>query len=271
MNSLETTVAWLDCGTYWLSTAPQSSVLWDNTRKYRLTASKFASALGLTPQFDTPDDTADYILGIRKKTFTLKSQRLMALGVRDEPLGRNAYSKIYSVEVKEVGLAIPKYDLRIGSSVDGIVGTDGTIEIKRTEALYSPIESFLDNKACGWTPPPFYHEHIYDSHHLQMQGGLEILNRKWCDYVVISPPQNRIFIYRVQRDKNYWETFIYPGIQKFFLEKIEPRLEQIKETRLDPGDNIAIEDLGNLVNALNINAHERGGIAIKNEENETTT
>lgn len=77
----------------------------------------------------------------------------------------------------------------IGASPDFLVGDDGGGEIKSPESSEVHLETLL----CGLPP-----EHIE-----QIQGGLWVTGRKFWDFVSYHPdfpPEDRIYIQRVQRD-----------------------------------------------------------------------
>jgi len=140
-----------------------------------------------------------------KATFSEESLVHMARGVRLEPVARLFYELNTSTKVQEIGLAIPKWDYRIGSSVDGLVGDYGCIEIKCPAKMYAK----LDNK---YLKPV---DRIISSHYDQMQGAMAILGRFWCDYVVYCEDTREIYIERVAFDGMHWNQ-IYARINEFF-------------------------------------------------------
>src|SRR5579883_2055728 len=122
-SPLEKNVDWIDRSTYWLSTVPQGTSLWDGHRKYRLTASNFGTAAGHNLRFKTPSQLADDITGIAKIEVPDRNKALMAYGTSREPFARKWYQNRYSCTVKEVGLAVWKENPLLGCSTDGIVMT----------------------------------------------------------------------------------------------------------------------------------------------------
>ena len=78
-----------------------------------------------------------------------------------------------------------------GFSPDGLVGNDGLIEIKCPLAT-THFKYLLDNKM-----PSDYIQ--------QIQTGLWISGRKWCDFVSYHPnfKDKQLFIIRVERDEEY--------------------------------------------------------------------
>jgi hypothetical protein len=109
---------------------------------------------------------AERITGYTEPTFASAD---MERGNWDEPLARDLYSEHYAPAV-EVGFMVRQYDeWKLGYSPDGLVGDDGLIEIKsrRQKKQLATIladEVPLENMA-------------------QIQCGLLVSNRAWCDYV----------------------------------------------------------------------------------------
>ena len=121
-------MSWIDCGTYWLNSSPQGTPIWHGAREYRVTASNFAVAAGWAPEKCTPDELADDITELRNANFQ-RRQRGYGIGTETEPDARSWYEQTTGVTVKEVGLAVPKWNIRIGASLDGeVLGTNGAIE-----------------------------------------------------------------------------------------------------------------------------------------------
>ena len=109
-----------------------------------------------------------------------------------EPIARQAYTEQTLQFVEEITMF--KSDCGdFGYSPDGLIGDDGLLEIKcplaTTHAKY-----LLDNKM-----PTDYLQ--------QVQGGLWVSGRKWCDFVSFHPnfKEKQLFIVRVEREEKYIE------------------------------------------------------------------
>lgn len=114
----------------------------------------------------------------------------MERGKENEPRARVAYYFATGRDVKQTGIIIKYNDIGeaiAGYSPDGLVGNDGLIEIK-DRLPHIQIETILKNE----TP----RENM-----AQMQGGLWISEREWCDYVSYCPRLLKPFIKRVNRDE----------------------------------------------------------------------
>lgn len=98
--------------------------------------------------------------------------RAMWRGREEEPLARDAYTEHYEA-VEEVGfITAETATWRIGYSPDGLVGDNGLIEIKSREQQVQ-VRHVLD----GDVPP---------ENMAQIQTGLLVTRRDWCDYVSYS-------------------------------------------------------------------------------------
>lgn len=211
---------WVDCGSYWLNTSSQDSDDWRLNHRFRLTASNFGGAIGKS-NFCTPVDVALSIINIKTKSPSDKVKFSAQHGVVTESEARDWYSRTRNVIVKEVGLAVPKWDPRIGASLDGDVD-DGMIEIKSPHEMYKPLVEHMALIKSGWRPKPYYHAHIWDSHYAQMQGSMKITGKKWCDYIVYATQSNRSYVERVPFNQHYWDNELWPGIQNFLDNILEP-------------------------------------------------
>lgn len=93
-------------------------------------------------------------------------------GVEAEPFARDAYAEHARATVEEVGFMVRTYPddaYTIGYSPDGLVGDDGLIEIKAPRAK-THVQTILADEV-----PAHYMA--------QVQTGLLVSGRKWCDYV----------------------------------------------------------------------------------------
>jgi hypothetical protein len=115
----------------------------------------------------------------------------MRQGQEREPQARRAYEAKTGEMVEEVSLILTD-DEAFGYSADGFVGDDGLVEIKcpGTPEVVGSV----------WEKPSTAHE---DYIH-QINGGLWITGRKWCDLVIyypeLAPVGKELFIKRIHRD-----------------------------------------------------------------------
>jgi len=107
----------------------------------------------------------------------------MKNGTEREPYARERYQMDTFNDVEQVGFI--EYNSWFGFSPDGLVGEDGLIEIK-CPRFTTLIDFALTRKIPS--------QYMY-----QMQGGMFVSDRKWCDFIMWHPGLN-IVIERVQRD-----------------------------------------------------------------------
>lgn len=214
---------WEDRGTYYLSTAPQRSEEWLEQRKDKLTASNFGYAVR-DSKFKTVYELALDISGIKKTEFSESSIIAMNHGTVFEPIAREWYEKQYGVKVEELGLAVPKWNSRIGGSVDGdVLNTDGIIEIKCPKIMYGPLLNKI--KKSQENTNSLVPSHIWYSHYCQMQGCMAILGKKWCDYIVYATESQNIYVERIQFNQYFWDNELYPAINNFLDNILQPLID----------------------------------------------
>lgn len=139
----------------------------------------------------------------------------MDRGNEQEPYARMAYSAITGNLVEQVGF-IKHETLRCGCSPDGLVGTDGGVEIK---SVIPTVQ--LDTLLRGGYPP---------EHKAQIQGSLWITGRQYWDFVSYSPdmPEHlRLYIFRVTPDTEYIENLQIQVAE--FLVEAESMIAKLNE------------------------------------------
>jgi hypothetical protein len=113
------------------------------------------------------EKVAERMTGKMKVQYTNED---MVRGNELEALARNTYELETGNIVKRIGFA--ELDENVGSSPDGLVGTDGMIEVKcKNDSLFAKY---------------MYERKIESAHNLQIQMNLYILNREWCDYIIFN-------------------------------------------------------------------------------------
>lgn len=183
--------------------APQGSDAWFSERIGAVTASMAAEC---RKRLKSGPNKGDFSQAAKDYAFKLAVERISGQLLDDpqfdpwqakrgrelEPEARSAYEAVAGVMVQETGLALTE-DKLFGASVDGLVGDDGNIEIKcfLAPAKLAPILLEKDIGDC------------VD----QIQMGLWITGRKWCDFVLYCPAleciNKHLTIIRINRDDNY--------------------------------------------------------------------
>ena len=160
----------------------QGSEEWHAARCGLLTASEVK--LILTPTLKVADNVKT-----RAHLWELAAQRIsryvepqyisdaMLRGHEDEVLARALYSERYA-PVEECGFVTnDKWGFTLGCSPDGLVGSDGMIECKSRCQKYQ-VQSIVEE----WTGVA----RIPEEYWLQVQTGLLVTGRAWCDFVSYS-------------------------------------------------------------------------------------
>ena len=123
----------------------------------------------------------------------------MQRGTDDEPYARDLYSGQYA-PVTEIGFAVREGDgYKLGASPDGLVGTDGGIEIKSRKAKVH-LRTILTDKVPA-------------ENMAQIQTCLLVLDRGWWDYVSYSGGWP-LHVIRVYPDPA-WQDVILDALYQF--------------------------------------------------------
>lgn len=201
---------------------PQGTDEWLKLRLGMLTASEISKVLTPTLKVANNADT-------RKHIFDLAAQRItkhvephfeswdMRMGHLVEIDARQKYSELYA-PVKECGFIInDSLGFEAGMSPDGLVGDLGQIEVKSRMAKYQ-VQTILEHIA-----PPDAASIIPMEYMLQVQDGLFITGREWCDFISYSNGLNMAVI-RVRPIEEY-----QVAIKKARIET-EAKLKELVET-----------------------------------------
>ena len=155
----------------------QGTEEWLQLRCGTLTASEMKNIL--TPTLKAASNDRE-----RSHLYELLAQRIsrhvephyisddMLRGQEDEIDARGLYARHYA-PVREVGfITNDAWGFTIGYSPDGLVGDDGQIEVKSRRQKFQ-VETII----AGVMP---------DEYQMQVQTGLLVSGRKWCDFISIS-------------------------------------------------------------------------------------
>lgn len=149
---------------------------WLAARAGKFTGSRFADLMARTKSGPSTSRAnlltklaLERITGQCVETFT---NAAMARGAQLEPKARSAYEAKKEVLVEEVGFCESAEMGCVGVSPDGLVGSDGLVEIKCPSAMPKHLEALLSRGAS-----------VYAEYQWQVQGQLWVTERKWCDVV----------------------------------------------------------------------------------------
>lgn len=100
----------------------------------------------------------------------------MVRGHDDETDALTLYSRNYAQTQSAGFITNDKWGFTLGYSPDGLVGSDGLVECKSRRQKYQ-VETFVVHVPAGTIPPDYM---------MQIQTGLLVSERKWCDLVSYS-------------------------------------------------------------------------------------
>lgn len=140
----------------------------------------------------------------------------MQWGTQTEPDARAAYEFMRDVDVKLVGLV--KHPEIIGShaSPDGLVGSDGLIEIKCPNSA-THIETLLSQEVSG-------------RYVTQMQWQMACTGRQWCDFVSFDPRMPgsmQLYVQRIERDQARIDEL--EGLVRGFISELEFKIKALRD------------------------------------------
>jgi len=219
-----------DRGGYYHSLITQGTPEALEQKKPFLTSTRVTGAIGWSDfENDAPLLIADQI---RKKYHIDVKNDAVKHGLEYEDLNKEYYEMETGNKIIPVNLGVPKWDMRIASTPDGLIGEDGMFEAKCPfKKMYPGLLSYLsvNVKRKGVN-------HILLSHTIQMQTGMAVFDRQWCDYSVLYVPPPGIrdaakhpvyFLQKVYFSEEFWLEQVYPMIEEFFDHYL-PDLPQIE-------------------------------------------
>jgi predicted phage-related endonuclease len=181
----------------------QGTEEWFAQRRGLVTASVVGKLL--TPTLKVADNdtargitatlVAERITGVTEDSYTNND---MLRGVLCEPIARDIYSGLYH-QAEETGfMRLDSDGWSLGFSPDGVVGTDGLLEVKSPRAK-THVSTILADKVPG--------------HYLaQCQAGLLVTGRKWLDFVSFHGGLP-LYVKRVYPDPQWFEAITAACIQ----------------------------------------------------------
>lgn len=189
---------------------PQGTPQWHAARAGKITASCFADAISRCQKKSASRNTGDPTAVAERYAADLAIERVsgqphgeppkawvLERGHEMEAAARMHYEARTGSFVTEAGICVTD-DGVFGYSTDGLVDDDGLIEVK------SPIDSskILAMWETGDTSE-------YDH---QMQGGMWITGRKWCDFIMYVPDLAAVgkdlYVKRVFRDDAFIDAMV---------------------------------------------------------------
>lgn len=201
-----------------MTTEIQGTEEWFASRLGKVTASRVADVIAKTKSgYSASRDNymaqliCERLTGQKGESFT---NAAMQHGTDTEPLARSAYEALNGLLVEEVGFVQhPKIEMA-GASPDGLVGTEGMLEIKCPNTA-----THIDTLLNGTVPTKYIP---------QMQWQMACAQRQWVDFVSYDPrlPQDlQLFVKRVEFNASY--VAMLEEEVTLFLKELEEKVNKL--------------------------------------------
>jgi hypothetical protein len=168
---------------------------WMRKRAGRITCSRFGDLIGEGKSKDAWFTQTGYsylqlLVAERLGSWYSFGSSATQWGTDNEPIAIDEYRQLTGNEVNSTPFNFFAYNAWIGGTPDGLVGTDGTIEVK---CPFNP--SVHVGTLLSRTVPKEYEWQVY--------GHMLVTDRLWCDFISFDPRiegKQKIAIVRVERD-----------------------------------------------------------------------
>ncbi len=199
---------------------PQGSLEWLAARAGKVTASRINDVMAAKSTAAYRDYRAQIVAEIltgqpQESGFT---NAAMQWGTEQEKFARAEYEMFCAWTVDEVGLVIHPTIEQGAASPDGLVSTDGLVEIKCPKTS-THLQTLVDKKQ------PRQYEN-------QMLWQMACTGRQWCDFVSYDPrlPDDlQLFVHRFDRDDKRIAEIEAAVTQ--FLNEANEMIDKIKEKK----------------------------------------
>lgn len=195
----------------------QRSEQWFIARRGKLTSSEIHKIMGK----DALSETAKtYLLDKVSETLggfaSLASGPALEWGTELEETAIQIYSEIRNVQVDKASFI--SYNEHYGGSPDGLVGTEGIVEVK---CPYNSTNHFKH----GLIKSDAEFKKAKTDYYYQCISNMVCANAQWCDFISFDPrvkPEYSMYIYRLHRNEDE---------VKSVLERVEVAAEYMKELK----------------------------------------
>lgn len=156
---------------------------------------------------------------VKNILYTSQNLKTKALvyGIANEKNAKSHLKKELAVKIDDCGFFIDKKNMFLGSSPDGLLGSDYLVEIKCPySAQGEDIDAFIQkgkykcfdyDKKSGQISLNKKHNYYY-----QIQGQLNILDKQKCIFAIWTGFDKKIKIEIIERDQELWESDILPKL-----------------------------------------------------------
>jgi putative phage-type endonuclease len=197
----------------------QGSDAWHEMRLGKVTASRVADVVcrtkvgwGAGRGNYLAELVCERLTGRRTEGFTSDA---MARGSETEPQARAAYEFHTDCDVEQVAFVEHPSIPMAGCSPDGLVGTDGLLEIK------CPSSKVHIATLLGGEPDGRYFK--------QVQWQMACTGRRWADLASFDPrlpPEMQLSVTRINRDENLIKELQYEVV--LFLKEVEETVDELR-------------------------------------------
>jgi len=203
-----------------MSDIEQGTDEWFAIRCGKVTASRVADVIATTKSGYSAS-RANYEAQLICEILTGKpaesySNAAMQWGTETEPLARAQYELKTGEMVNQVGFVVHPMIEQAGASPDGLVGSEGLIEIKCPNT-----STHLDTLLAQKVPSKYI---------IQMTWQMVCTGRKWCDFVSYDPrlPENlQLFVQRIELDEDYAKKLQNEVVM--FLVEVNEKVEKLRK------------------------------------------
>ena len=198
----------------------QGTPIWFAQRLGKATASRVADIIAKTksgPSASRENYATQLVLeritNTKGESYTSPA---MEWGTATEPLARQAYELKRGLFVDETGFIDHPTIAMTGASPDGLVGSEGLVEIKCPNSA-THLDTLITRKIPTKYVP-------------QMMWQMICTGRKWCDFVSFDPrftPNLQIFVERLEFDSVYGKMLELEVVK--FLEEVEQKVKILEQ------------------------------------------
>lgn len=183
-----------------IHTDPQGSDAWLESRRGAITGSRCKDALDRRKDGKPSSKATLYAMDTARercggRVLPSFANAAMRMGTEQEPLARAAYETETGRVAVEAGF-ITTDDGKFGVSVDGLVGTEGMVEIKTMVSSDTLFAAVVRRDHSAYID--------------QINMSLWLLGRRWCDLILwapdLEPIGRHITITRIERDETTIEA-----------------------------------------------------------------
>ena len=202
---------------------------WYSERRKRLTSSIFGDIMSRNSNNNSINLTQRLLYTkFTGNKFTRKGLNEEAITIKEYENQKKESGE--NCKVDRAGFMICEQNPFLGASSDGIVTCDqnvGLVEVKnllQTETmLIKPAavekKNFCLTSCNNKIMLKRSHKYFY-----QIQGQLNIYDKEWCDFIIRRTNPYDMYVERIFRDRELWNTQMLPKLKAFYFTHILPEL-----------------------------------------------